>query len=296
VDTANTTQSAAATRRTPFYKDMSVQVFAGMVLGAAIGHFWPQSAGFMSTLGDLFIRLIAMFVGLIIFCAVVHGIATVREAKRVGRVAIRALIYFEVVTTFALIIGLTTINVLAPGKGAHFDLSGVPAHALDAYQHTAGSISAGGFFLSIVPHTALSAFTDGNVLQVVFLSVLFAFGLLAVGARGQPMIDMIEITKLTVFKIVGYIMWLAPIGAMGAIAATVGKFGIGSLTTLGALVGEFYLTCVLFIVIVLWPIAWWSGINADPLYPHRASGRARHQLVGIGLSAARAKAQRARLR
>jgi aerobic C4-dicarboxylate transport protein len=261
VDIANTTQSTAATGRTPFYKDMSVQVFAGMLVGAAIGHFWPQSAGFMSTLGDLFIRLIAMFVGLIIFCAVVHGIATVREAKRVGRVAIRALIYFEVVTTFALIIGLVTINVLAPGKGAHFDLSALPAHALDSFQHTAETISAGGFLLSIMPHTALSAFTEGNVLQVVFLSVLFAFGLLAVGARGQPMIDMIEITKLTVFKIIGYIMWLAPIGAMGAIAATVGKFGIGSLATLGALVGEFYLTCILFVVIVLWPIAWWSGIN-----------------------------------
>jgi aerobic C4-dicarboxylate transport protein len=261
LDTATTTQSTAAARRAPFYKDMSVQVFAGMVLGAAIGHFWPQTSGFMSALGDLFIRLIAMFVGLIIFCAVVHGIATVREAKRVGRVAIRALIYFEVVTTFALIIGLATINVLAPGKGAHFDLSGVPTHALDAYQRTAESISAGGFLLSIVPHTALSAFTDGNVLQVVFLSVLFAFGLLAVGDRGRPMIDMIEITKLTVFKIIGYIMWLAPIGAMGAIAATVGKFGIGSLATLGALVGEFYLTCLLFIVLVLLPIAWWNGIN-----------------------------------
>ena len=262
---ATTTQSAAApataTRRKPLYKDMSVQVFGGMILGAAIGYVWPHSAEFMATLGELFIRLIAMFVGLIIFCAVVHGIATVREAKRVGRVAIRALIYFEVVTTLALIIGLATINILAPGKGAHFDLSALPAHALDSYQHTAQTISAGGFFLNIVPHTALSAFTNGNVLQVVFLSVLFAFGLLAVGERGQPMIDMIEITKLTVFKIIGYIMWLAPIGAMGAIAFTVGKFGLASLTTLGALVGEFYLTCGLFIVIVLWPIAWWSGIN-----------------------------------
>jgi aerobic C4-dicarboxylate transport protein len=262
---ATTTQSitapAAATRRKPFYKDMSVQVFAGMVLGAAIGHFWPESADFMAVLGELFIKLIAMFVGLIIFCAVVHGIATVREAKRVGRVAIRALIYFEVVTTFALIIGLVTINVLAPGKGAHFDLSALPAHALDNYQHTAQTISATGFLLSIVPHTAVSAFTEGNVLQVVFLSVLFAFGLLAVGERGKPMIDMIEITKLTVFKIIGYIMWLAPIGAMGAIAATVGKFGIASLATLGALVSEFYLTCLLFIVLVLWPIAWWNGIG-----------------------------------
>jgi aerobic C4-dicarboxylate transport protein len=264
-DMATTTQSdaapAAATRRKPFYKDMSVQVFAGMILGAAIGYVWPRSAEFMATLGELFIRLIAMFVGLIIFCAVVHGIATVKEAKRVGRVAVRALIYFEVVTSLALIIGLVAINILAPGKGAHFDLSALPAHALDSYQHTAETISAGGFFLSIVPHTALSAFTEGNVLQVVFLSVLFAFGLLAVGERGKPMIDMIEITKLTVFKIIGYIMWLAPIGAMGAIAFTVGKFGLSSLTTLGALVGEFYLTCLLFVVIVLWPIAWWSGIN-----------------------------------
>ncbi len=262
METANTTQGAAATRRKPFYKDMSVQVFAGMLVGAAIGHFWPQSADFMSTLGELFIRLIAMFVGLIIFCAVVHGIATVREAKRVGRVAIRALIYFEVVTTFRAHHRPDRDQCAGAGQGrALRSVRRCPTHALDAYQHTAETISAGGFFLSIVPHTALSAFTDGNVLQVVFLSVLFAFGLLAVGARGQPMIDMIEITKLTVFKIIGYIMWLAPIGAMGAIAATVGKFGIGSLTTLGALVGEFYLTCVLFIVIVLWPIAWWNGIN-----------------------------------
>jgi len=273
VDMATTTESiaaaAATTRRKPFYKDMSVQVLAGMILGVAIGHYvipyWPGSAEFMAALGELFIKLIAMFVGLIIFCAVVHGIATVREAKRVGRVAIRALIYFEVVTTFALIIGLVTINVLAPGKGGHFDLSALPAHGLDNFQHTAQTISATGFFLNIVPHTALSAFTEGNVLQVVFLSVLFAFGLLAVGERGKPMIDMIEITKLTVFKIIGYIMWLAPIGAMGAIAATVGKFGIASLATLGALVGEFYLTCLLFIVLVLWPIAWWNGIGLPAL-------------------------------
>src|SRR6516225_3410922 len=149
----NSTTAAGEARSTkPFYRDMSVQVFAGMASGALIGWLWPQSAEWMRTLGDLFIRLIAMFVGLIIFCAVVHGIATVREAKRVGRVAIRALIYFEVVTTFALIIGLVTINVLAPGKGAHFDLTALPAHALDTYQRTAQTISAGGFVLNIVPH------------------------------------------------------------------------------------------------------------------------------------------------
>ncbi len=261
MDAAETTRAGGKSRRRPFYKDMSVQVFAGMVVGAAIGHFWPQSAPAMSTLADLFIRLIAMFVGLIIFCAVVHGIATVREAKRVGRVAVRALIYFEVVTTLALVIGLLMINLLGPGKGIHVDAAALSGDALDPYLQTAHKISAGNFLLGIVPHTALSAFTDGNVLQVVFLSVLFAFGLLAVGPRAAPMIDMIEITKLTVFKIIGYNMWLAPLGAMGAIAFTVGKFGIGSIASLGALVGEFYLTCILFVVLVLWPIAAWSGVN-----------------------------------
>jgi aerobic C4-dicarboxylate transport protein len=230
-------------RRRPFYKDMSVQVFAGMAIGALIGWLWPQSAEWMRTLGDLFIRLIAVFVGLIIFCAVVHGIATVREAKRVGRVAVKALIYFEVVTTFALVIGLVMINILGPGRGMHVDLQSISGSSLDPYLNTARQMSGSGFLLSIVPHTAVSAFTEGNVLQVVFLSVLFAFGLLAVGPQGEPMIEMIEITKKTVFKIIGYIMWLAPIGAMEAIGFTVGKFGVESLVSLGAMVAEFYLTC-----------------------------------------------------
>ena len=183
----------------------------------------------MAALGELFIRLIAMFVGLIIFCAVVHGIATVREAKRVGRVAISALIYFEVVTTFALIIGLVTINVLAPGKGTHFDLiRAAGACARHLSQNSADDLGRRLPLQHRAAHRALRLH-QGNVLQVVFLSVLFAFGLLAVGERGKPMVDMIEITKLTVFKIIGYIMWLAPIGAMGAIELTVGKFGLGSL-------------------------------------------------------------------
>jgi aerobic C4-dicarboxylate transport protein len=241
--------------------DKSVQVFAGMVVGALIGFLWPKTAPFMGTLADLFIRLIAMFVGLIIFCAVVHGIATVREARRVGRVAIKALIYFEVVTSFALVIGLAMINLFGPGRGMHVDLGSGSDAALVPYMHTASEISAGGFLMSLVPRTAFSAFTDGNALQVVFLSVLFAFGLLAVGQRGEPLIALLEITKETVFKIIGYIMWLAPLGAMGAIAFTVGRFGVGTLSSLGALVGVFYLTCILFVALVLWPIAYWSGIS-----------------------------------
>jgi aerobic C4-dicarboxylate transport protein len=248
-------------RRKPFYRDMSVQVFAGMALGAVIGWLFPSSADWMRTLGDLFIRLISMFVGLVIFCTVVHGIATMRQARQVGRVAVKALIYFEVVTTCALVIGIAMINLLGPGRGMHVDLQGPAGSAVGPYLATAKQLSASEFFLQIVPHTALSAFTDGNVLQVVFLSVLFAFGLLAIGDRGKPMVEMIDIAAQSIYKIIGYIMFLAPIGAMGAIGYTVGKFGVGSLVSLGALVGEFYLTCLLFVVLVLWPIAWWNGVS-----------------------------------
>ena len=251
----------AGERRKPFYRDMSVQVFAGMLLGALVGWLWPGTAEWMRTLGDLFIRLIAMLVGLIIFCAVVKGIATVREAKKVGRVAVKALIYFELVTTVALVIGLTMINILGPGRGLNIDVHSLSGQGAEQYVKTAEHISANGFLLSIVPHTAISAFTEGNVLQVVFISVLFAFGLLAVGERGKPMVDLLDITQHIVFKIVGYIMWLAPLGAMGAIGFTVARFGVSSLVSLGALVAEFYLTCALFIVIALWPIARWNGIS-----------------------------------
>ena len=248
-------------RRKPFYKDMSFQVFVGMAVGAAIGWLWPETSEWMRTLGELFIRLISMLVGMIIFCAVVHGIATVREAKKVGRVAIKALVYFEVVTSVALVIGLAAINILGPGRGMHIDPHTLSGAGLDQYVNTAHQISANGFLLNLVPHTLPSAFTEGNVLQVVFISVLFAFGLLAVGDVGKPVVELIGVTQAIVFKIVGYVMWLAPIGAMGAIGFTVGKFGVNSLVSLGALVAEFYLTCLLFIVIALWPIAYWNGVN-----------------------------------
>ena len=253
--------TAERPRRKPFYKDMSFQVFVGMAVGAAIGWLWPETSEWMRTLGELFIRLISMLVGLIIFCAVVHGIATVREAKKVGRVAIKALLYFEVVTSVALVIGLATINILGPGRGMHIDPHTLSGAGLDQYVHTAQQISANGFLLNLVPRTAISAFTEGNVLQVVFISVLLAFGLLAVGDVGKPVVELIGATQAIVFKVVGYVMWLAPIGAMGAIGFTVGKFGADSLVHLGALVAEFYLTCLLFIVVALWPIAYWNGIS-----------------------------------
>ena len=252
---------SVAPRRTPFYYDKSVQVFAGMLAGALIGWAWPQSAEVMQTLGDMFIRLISMFVGLIIFCAIVHGIASVQEALQVGRVAIKALAYFEIVTSLALVIGIFLMNLLGPGRGMNVDASTLSAKGLDRYMSSAQHVNATEVFLNVLPKTALTAFTDGNVLQVVFLSVLFAFGLLALGAKGKPLVDMIELGGQTVSKIIGYIMWLAPIGAMGAIGFTVAKFGVGSLVSLGKLVAVFYFICVFFIGAVLWPIAWWNGIS-----------------------------------
>ncbi len=299
MDTANTTQGAAATRRKPFYKDMSVQVFAGMLVGAAIGHFWPQSADFMSTLGELFIRLIAMFVGLIIFCAVVHGIATVREAKRVGRVAIRALIYFEVVTTFALIIGLTAINVLAPGKGAHFDLSGLPTHALDAYQHTAETISAGGFFLSIVPHTALSAFTDGNVLagRVPVRAVCLrpARGRRARPADGRHDRDH-QAHGVQDHRLHHVARADRRHGGDRGHRRQIRHRLADDARRAGRRVLSHLRSVHRHRAVADRVVERHQPLVADPLYPYRASGRVRHELFRIRFSAARAKAHGARLR
>ncbi len=248
-----------STARKPFWSDLSLQVIAGMVLGAIIGWALPDSAEFMRTLGDLFVRLISMFVGLIIFCSIVHGIATVRDSARVGRVAIKALIYFEVVTSLALVIGLSMINLLGPGRGMHIDPAKLSGSAVAPYLKTADQISASGFLLNLVPHTAFSAFAEGNVLQVVFVSVLFAFALLALGPAGEPMLGLIDIIKKLVFRIIAWVMKLAPLGAMGAIGFTVAKFGLASLVSLGAMVGGFYLTCFLFILCVFWPIAHFLG-------------------------------------
>ena len=245
----------------PFYKDPSLQVFTGMVLGALIGWMLPSAAETMRIMAELFVRLIAMMVGIIIFCTIVHGIATVGNARTVGRVAVKAIVYFEIVTTFALVIGLSMINIFGPGRGMNIDPHALSPNSVQQYVSTASHISVGEFLLNIVPKTAFSAFAEGSVLQVVFFSVLFAFGLLAIGDRGKPIVILVESTQQVVFKIIGYVMYLAPLGAMGAIGFTVARFGVGSLVSLGKMVVVFYLTCALFIVAILWPIARWNGIS-----------------------------------
>lgn len=250
---------AAARSPRPWYKDRATQILVALVLGVIVGYLRPQSADSLKPLGDLFIRLVRMLVAPIIFCTVVHGIAGVGEAKKVGRLAIKALIYFEVVTTIGLVLGLLLVNVWAPGAAMHVDVrtiadSGVKAPA-------AHPLSFGQFLVSLVPESAVGAFAEGEVIPVLVFSLLFAFALLALGPKGKPVVDGIHAVTQVLFKMISFVMWTAPIGAFGAIAFTVGKFGPSTLLSLGKLVGEFYVCCALFVALVLAPIAWAAGVN-----------------------------------
>ena len=237
-------------------------------MGVIVGYVWPQSAEALKTLGDLFIKLVRMLVAPIIFCTVVHGIASVGEAKKVGRVAIKAIIYFEVVTTVALIVGLLLVNFWAPGAGMHVTMNTLAESGVKA---PAKPLTFGQFLLSLVPESAVGAFSEGEVIPVLFFSVTFAFGLLALGSKGKPLIDGIYSIEQVLFKMIGFVMWIAPVGAFGAIAFTVGKFGPSSLFALGKLVGEFYVCCLLFVAIVLTPIAWAVGVNILQLIRYLAA-------------------------
>jgi aerobic C4-dicarboxylate transport protein len=229
-----------------------------MILGVIVGHTWPQYADSWKPLGDLFIKIVRMLVAPIIFCTVVHGIASVGEAKKVGRVAIKSLIYFEIVTTIALVLALVVVNIWAPGAGMRVDIKTLADIGVKA---PAKPITFGQFLLNLVPATAVGAFADGEVIPVLFFSLMFAFGLLALGAKGKPLVDTIHSVTQVLFKMIGFAMYLAPIGAFGAIAFTVGKFGLVSLLSLGKLVSEFYVCCLLFVAIVLTPIAFAAGVN-----------------------------------
>jgi aerobic C4-dicarboxylate transport protein len=255
------TTSIPQRRSRPIYRDLSLQILVAMLLGVLVGYVWPESADAMKPLGDLFIKLVRMLVAPIIFCTVVHGIASAGEAKRVGRVAIKALIYFEIVTTFALIIGLLLVNIWAPGAGMHVDPASFTDRSVTSVEDTAKQVGFGEFLLDIVPASAVGAFVDGDVLPVLFFSLLFAFALLAIGPKGKPVVEGIQTVSQVLFKMIGFVMFVAPIGAFGAIAFTVGKFGPSSLIALGKLVGEFYVCCLLFVLLVLWPIARWFGLN-----------------------------------
>ena len=245
----------------PFYQDLTFQVMAGMALGVAVGALWPNIGRELRPLGDVFIRLIQMVVGLIIFCTVTHGIASVRNLGKVGRIAIKGMIYFEVVTSIALVIGLVTINVLRPGVGMHIDPGMLHSAAPAAKAAAAEPAGLGDFLVDLIPTSAVNAFAQGNILQVLVFSVLFACGLASLGDKARPVLQVVDGVSATLFWIIRTVMKIAPVAAFGAIAFTVAQFGLATLIPLAALVGEFFLTCAIFFALVLAPIAYCSGFS-----------------------------------
>jgi aerobic C4-dicarboxylate transport protein len=202
-----------------------------------------------------------MLIAPIIFCTVVTGIAHMADMARVGRVAIKAIVYFEVMTTVALIVGLLAVNILQPGAGMNVDVSKLNPAIVEPYVKLTHEVGFVPFVMNIIPNTFVGAFTDGNILQVLFVAILSGFALVWIGERAKPFVDLVDIAAKMVFFIVGLVMWTAPLGAFGAIAFTVGKFGVGSLASLGKLVGGFYLTCIIFILVGFVPLARLCGFR-----------------------------------
>jgi aerobic C4-dicarboxylate transport protein len=253
--------SAVVVPRKPLYSHLYFQVVTAIIIGVLLGYFYPQVAEQMKPFGDAFIKMIKMLIAPIIFCTVVHGIAGMDDLKRVGRVGIKALIYFELVTTLALIVGLLVVNILQPGAGMNVDPKAIDTKSIAIYTTKAGQQSTVEFLLNIIPGTVVGAFAEGEILQVLFFAILFAFALFLLGERGKPVLNLIDIISHALFGIVGIIMRVAPLGAFGAMAFTIGKYGLGSLVSLGHLMAAFYVTCLIFIFGVLGTIAWLMGFS-----------------------------------
>jgi aerobic C4-dicarboxylate transport protein len=253
--------SASTAGRQPLYKSLYVQVITAIVIGVLVGHFFPQTGEALKPLGDGFIKLIKMIIAPIIFCTVVVGIAGMEDMKRVGKTGGYALLYFEIVSTLALIVGLIVVNLLQPGAGMHVDPATLDTKGIAAYTGPGKMQGTVDFLLAIIPSSVVDAFAKGEMLQVLLFSVLFGFALHRFGGRGTLVFDGIEKTSHVLFAIVGMIMKVAPIGAFGAMAFTIGKYGVGSLVALAKLMGAFYLTCVVFVFVVLGLVAKMHGFS-----------------------------------
>ncbi|MDZ4360684.1 MAG: dicarboxylate/amino acid:cation symporter [Variovorax sp.] len=248
-------------RKLPLYRSLYVQVITAVVIGVLLGYFYPSLGESMKPLGDGFIKLIKMIIAPIIFCTVVVGIAGMEDMKKVGKTGGLALLYFEVVSSIALVVGLVLVNVLKPGAGMNIDASTLDTKAIAAYTGPGKMTGTVDFLLNVIPSTIVDAFAKGEILQVLLIAVLFGFALHRFGGRGTLVFDVIEKGSHVLFVIVNYIMKLAPVGAFGAMAFTIGKYGLGSLLSLGKLMGTFYLTCLLFIFVVLGLIARFHGFS-----------------------------------
>ena len=245
----------------PIYKSLYVQVLTAIVIGVLLGHFYPSLGADMKPLGDGFIKLIKMIIAPIIFCTVVVGIAGMEDMKQVGKTGGLALLYFEIVSTIALVVGLVIVNVVQPGAGMHIDPSSLDTKGIAAYTAPGKMQTTTEFLLSVIPSSAVDAFAKGDILQVLLFSVLFGFALHKFGGRGTLVFDFVEKSSHVLFGIVGIIMKAAPIGAFGAMAFTIGKYGVSSLLSLGKLMGTFYLTCLVFVFVVLGLIALIHGFS-----------------------------------
>jgi aerobic C4-dicarboxylate transport protein len=248
-------------RKQAFYANSSVQVLFAIGAAIALGYLWPDTAMKMKPLGDAFIRVITMIITLIVFCTVVTGIAGMQDLKKVGRVGGKALIYFEVISTLALFIGLVVGNVLHPGSGFNINAATLDAKAVADYAGQAKAQSVSDFLIHIIPTTVVDAFAKGDILQVLLVSILFGFALSVAGPRCKPLLDFLDLLTDAVFGVVKILMRFAPIGAFGALAFTIGKYGLASLGPLVKLIGTFYITSILFVFIVLGVIARLAGFG-----------------------------------
>jgi aerobic C4-dicarboxylate transport protein len=243
------------------YKHLYFQVLVAIAIGVLLGYFAPETGTAMKPLGDGFIKLIKMIIAPIIFCTVVSGIAGMEDMKKVGRVGGKALLYFEIVSSLALVIGLAIVTIVQPGVGFNADVTKLDTKALASYTTGAKSLSTTDFVMNIIPSSVVDAFAKGDILQVLFFALLFGFALSAFGEKGKPVARLIDQLSHILFGIVGIIMKVAPIGAFGAMAFTIGKFGLGSLAKLGMLMGSFYATCLIFIFLVLGSICKMCGFS-----------------------------------
>lgn len=248
-------------RPRPWYAHLYLQVLVAIVAGVLLGHFAPQTGEAMKPIGDGFIKLVKMIIAPVIFLTIVTGIAGMRDIASVGRVAGKAFAYFLFFSTLALIVGLIVANVVRPGAGLNIDPATLDTGKVADYAAKAHETTLTGFLLGIIPDTFLSALTEGNILQTLFVAILFGIGLALIGERGERVLSALDDVSVAVFKVVAILMKAAPVGAFGAMAFTIGKYGVGTLANLAMLVGTFYLTALLFVVLVLGAVARWAGFS-----------------------------------
>jgi aerobic C4-dicarboxylate transport protein len=257
--TSNATPRAVVKK--PFYRSLWGQVLVGVALAIVLGYLRPHTAIAMKPLGDAFIRLISMIITIVIFCTVVTGIASMQDMKKVGRVGGKALLYFEVVSTLALLVGLVVGNLVHTGAGFNVNPATLDSKAVASYAGAAKAQSVTDFILHIIPTTVVDAFARGDILQVVLVAILFGFALSAMGRRCKPLLEVFEALTQAVFGVINILMKFAPIGAFGAMAFTIGAYGIASLGPLVKLIATFWITCILFVLIVMGGIAWVAGFS-----------------------------------